>query len=383
MQGSRSPWRSADSWLAAGLVAMPLLLGLPLSQPAPWPEFEEVNLLRMTLIENTGRWLGTTSTADYVPVTVESLPRRKGSVVVNFEYGLPPDRVNHAMLPDGAVVETETIRPLHTRYIIDTPRATRLRLFLFDFPGWQVFVDGERVETELGKPEGFLVVPIEAGEHLIDVKFGSTPARTAGTLIALFSLTAALIIAWRLAGPPGPPPESPFRDGPILLTILLLTLLFIFFLEPSGTLHYNSQGETAEPAQQQLYADFGDQIALLGYDASATALEAGDTLYLTPYWKALQPLDINYQVFIHLLGPDGLVAQSDKINPGEFPTRRWPVDKYVRDEHQLQIPADLPPGEYEIAAGIWVQSDGWRLPLLDAEGEQLGDRLPLMSLKVE
>lgn len=379
----KSPWRSADSWLAAGLVALPLLLGLPLSQPAPWPEFNEVNHLRMSLIENTGRWLGTTSTADYVPVTVESLPQRKGSVVANFGLGLPPDRINHAMLPDGATVETETIRPLHTRYTLDTPRETRFRLFLFDFPGWQVFVDGQRVEAELGKPEGFLVIPVSEGRHVIDVKFGTTPARSAALIISLLSLAVALIAAWRLPNPPGLLPEYPFRDGPVLFTVLALTALFILVLEPSGLLHYNSQEHTAEPAQQQLYADFGEQIALLGYDTAASEVEAGDTLYLTLYWKALQDLDINYQVFVHLLGPDGLVTQSDKINPGEFPTRRWPDDKYVRDEHQLQIPADLPPGDYEVAAGLWVQGDGWRLPLLDAQGQQIGDRFSLMHLAVE
>jgi hypothetical protein len=376
-------WRSAGSWLAAALVALPILLGLPLSQPAPWPDFHEVNLLRMSLIENTGRWLGTTSTADYVPVTVESLPERKGSVVANFGLGLPPDRINHSMLPEGSTVETETIKPLHTRYTLNLPRDTRFRLFLFDFPGWQVYIDGERAQTELGKPEGFIVIPVSAGQHIIDVQFGSTPARTAAALISLASLIAALFVAWRLPAVPGPMPQGPFADGPVLLATLLLFTLFVFILEPSGILHYNSQGTTAEPAQEHVYADFGEQIALLGFDVSSDQIKAGDTLYLTLYWKAQQGLDINYQVFVHLLGPDGLVAQSDKINPGEFPTRRWPMDNYVRDEHQLQIPADLAPGVYELYTGLWVQSDGWRLPLLDSQGEQVGDRFKLMELTIQ
>jgi hypothetical protein len=336
----------------------------------------------MSLIENTGRWLGTTSTADYVPVTVESLPQRKGSVVANFGLGLPPDRINHAMLPEGSTVETETIKPLHTRYTLTLPRDTRFRLFLFDFPGWQVFIDGERAQTELGKPEGFIVIPVTAGTHIIDVQFGSTPARTAAAFISLASLIAALFVAWRLPAVPGPMPQRPFGDGPVLLVTLLLFTLFVFILEPSGILHYNSQGITAEPAKEQVYADFGEQIALLGFDAASDQIKAGDTLYFTLYWKAQQGLDINYQVFVHLLGPDGLVAQTDKINPGEFPTRRWPVDKYVRDEHQLQIPADLAPGVYELYTGLWVQSDGWRLPLLDSQGEQVGDRFKLMELTV-
>ncbi len=378
-----SPWRSGNAWLTAVLVAFPLLAGLPLSQPAPWPDFAEVNHLRMSLIENTGRWLGTTSTADYVPATVETLPARKGSVVANFGLGLPPDRVNHEMLPEGSHIETETIRPLHTRYTISVPRATRLRLYLFDFPGWQVRIDGQRVITELGRPEGFLVIPVPAGEHVVDVQFGSTPARSLALALTLASLLVMFLIAWRLPNVPGLQPQRPFRDGPILVTVLALFALFVFFLEPSAVLHYNSSGRVAEPAGQAAYADFGEQIALLGFDIQPQTAEAGRPLDLSLYWKAQSPLPINYQVFVHLLGPDGLVAQSDKINPGEFPTRRWPLDKYVRDDHRLELPADLAPGIYTLAAGVWVQNEGWRLPLLDEQGRQIGDSYPLLTIEVQ
>ena len=79
--------------------------------PSPWPDFNEVNHLRMSLIENTGRWLGTTSTADYVPVTVESLPERKGSVVANFGLGLPPDRIALSTVPPTAPPAPSGTRP--------------------------------------------------------------------------------------------------------------------------------------------------------------------------------------------------------------------------------------------------------------------------------
>ncbi len=378
------------SWASAGVTAVfvlfPILLGLPLSQPPPWPDFGEVNHLRMTMIENTGRWLGTTSTADYVPATVETFPERKGSVVSNFAAGLPPDRINHAMLPAGSTIETETIRPLLTRYTIDTPRATRLRLFLFDFPGWQVRIDGERVETELGKPEGFLVIPVPAGRHIIDVEFGDTPARSLAALISLVTLAVTLLAAWRLPRQDMHLRETRFgrSDWLVLGCVVLITAVFAFLLVPSNSLHFNSRGNTAEPAQSALYADFGEQIALLGFDASQTTARPGEIVDITLYWKAQQPLDINYQVFVHVLGLDGtLAAQSDKLNPGEFPTRRWPDDKYVRDVNSLLLPQELPAGDYVVATGIWVASEGWRLPLLDAGGQQIGDNVTLFILKVE
>jgi hypothetical protein len=287
------------------------------------------------------------------------------------------------MLPDGAAIETEVVRPLLTRYKMYTPRETRLRLYQFDFPGWTVRIDGEEVETELGRPEGFLVIPVPAGEHVIEVEFGSTPARTLGLVISMVSLMLMALVGWRMPARKGRQPEKSFRDWPVLIVVLTLVAVTLLILEPTDVLHYHSQGKRAEPAQVAAYADFGEQLALLGYDVSDTSAKPGDTIDLTLYWKALDELDINYQVFIHVFDGEELVAQSDKLNPGEFPTRRWPTDKYVRDEHQIILPEGLRPGTYDVAIGAWVQGDGWRLPLLDAQGMQVGDRFPIFELEVD
>ena len=178
---SRSPYLQMGT---AVCVLIPLFFGLSLSQPNPWSDFGEVNTLRMSLIEHEGRWLGTTSTADFVPATVDTIPERNGHVVAGIYQGETLDRVNRFTLPEGATVVTEEIRPLHIRYTMETPQKTQLRLFLFDFPGWQVKVDGEHVETELGRPEGFIVVPVPQGTHQIDVRFGSTMARQLGFFIS-------------------------------------------------------------------------------------------------------------------------------------------------------------------------------------------------------
>jgi hypothetical protein len=369
--------------VTAVLVLLPILSGLPLSQPAPWPDFAEVNHLRISLIENTGRWLGTTSTADYVPATVDIIPPRKGSVVANFGLGLPPDRINRDALPDEATIETQVLRPLHTRYILDTPRATRLRLYLFDFPGWQVRIDGELAETELGRPEGFLVIPVPAGRHQVDVAFGSTPPRTAASAISLAALAGVLLVAWRLPGLAPPRERGRFRDWLILGAVVALTALFAFLLEPSGWLHDSSPAGIAEPAQVQADANLGDQVALLGYDLEPAVIGPGQSLAVTLYWQAQRPLEINYQSFVHLIAPDGaLAAQSDHLNPGDYPTRRWPLEKYVRDRHEIVLPPDLPPGDYTLRTGLWVQSEGWRLPLFDASGVQIGDSIPMARLTI-
>jgi hypothetical protein len=390
----RPYWGDGVGWVTAVLVALPLLLGLPLSQPAPWPDFGEVNRLRLTMLENSGRWLGTTSTADFVPATVEMLPGRSGAVTAGFSNNSPLDRVNRPTLPEGTAVQMTEVTPLHFRYQVTAPESFRLRLFLFDFPGWQVRLNGELIETELGRPEGFIVVPVPAGEHLVEVRFGSTPPRTAGWMLAGFSLLLALAggFVWWLAGVDrtGLEPSSianlsdwPGLERRVLWMVVGITAVFLLILQPLNLLHYHSTGFQAALARQSLFADFGDQIALIGYDTGHQSANPGEIIDVSLYWKAMNDLDISYQVFVHLLAPDGfLVSQSDKINPGEFPTRRWPLDKYVLDHHRLYVPEGIAPGQYAVSVGLWVQDEGWRLPVME-NGRQAGDSYQLFVLTVQ
>lgn len=371
-------------------IALPIVFALPLSQLAPWAPFGEANTLRMSLIENSGRWLGTTSTADYVPATVIMLPERRGTVVAPLAEGLPPDRVNWEAMPEGTVVTAENVRPLLIRYHVEAPKQFRLRLYLFDFPGWRVTVDGVPATTELAEPEGFIVVLVPQGEHVVEVRFGSTLPRTVGWLLAGLSVVGLVAGAFWLGktgAKPAPStmgyPRERFSDWPIVATIGGL-IAVVLLIQPLGLFHHQSQGRQLDVPATQQYANFGDQIALLGYHINEDTFNPGDTVNLTLYWQALRALDIDYQAFVHILDANGeLVAQSDKLNPGEFPTRRWPLDRYVSDQYRIALPPTLPPGVYTVAAGIWVQSEGWRLPLFDESGQSIGDRLELFSLRVK
>jgi hypothetical protein len=386
------PKRIGD-FVPAVLVGGTLLMALPLSQVLPWPaDFGPTSAARVVESELAGRWLGTTSTADFVPATVDVLPKPVSSLLQDLFNGRELDRVNRASLPPGTAVVSEEVTPLHYRYHSTSDRDYLLRLFLFDFPGWEAAVDGERVEIEIGRPEGFVVVPVPAGEHVIDVHFGNTPARGAAVWVSGLSLVGVVVVGWRLRRRKVDGDEvgaamgrRVWRPGMAVGAAALMVFLgYLLILNPAGVLRYESANYVVEPAEMKVMVNFGEQIALIGYDLDGGHLTAGDNLDLTLYWQALQPLDINYQVFVHLQAEDGtLVAQSDKLNPGDFPTGRWPVDRYVRDEHVLAIPAGLPPGVYRLSAGLWVVSEGWRLPLLDESGLQVGDHYTAESWLLE
>jgi hypothetical protein len=236
-------------------------------------------------------------------------------------------------LPEGVVVEWEELSPLHFRYEVNAPEELMFRLFLFDFPGWTVRVDGEIVETELGRPEGFIVVPLTAGQHVVDVRFQDTPARTLAWVLSglalLGTLAAALRIS-RVTPQPAPPTihHSPFTlsDWWVLGTVLGITAVTLLILQPFNALHYNSVNYVVEPAQNRLFADFGEQIALTGFDAPATAAQPGDTMTVTLVLAGATAVRHQLPELCPRAGARWpLVAQSDHLNPANFPhgAGRW------------------------------------------------------------
>ena len=381
-----------QQWLPATLVGGILLLAMPLSQVTPWPsDFGPTDTLAVAAKEWQGLWLGTTSTSDFVPVTVDLIPAPQDSVNVGLRDGGMVDRVNRATLPAGTTVSGSEVNGLHFRYEIDSDKAFPLRLFLFDFPGWEARIDGEPVKTELGRPEGFLIVPVPAGIHLVDVQFKDTYPRQLGWFLSGLSLLAVVVGAYYLRRHEevieGPVQES---TNPLMLWLPLgLMALFVLVLAPAGWLRLESAGQVAEPADNVLYGNMGDQIALLGYDLSDESPAAGDTVTLTLYWKALQPLERNYQVYVHLFwqpadGAEPIFwGQADKINPGEFPTERWPTDRYVRDYHELAINPDTGPGRLILRTGLWFQEEGWRLDRLDDTGTVIDDGIEITILELD
>jgi hypothetical protein len=120
------------------------------------------------------------------------------------------------------------------------------------------------------------------------------------------------------------------------------------------------------------YTEFGDSLALLGYDVA----QVGAAVHLKLYWQALAPMAEDYTVFVHLLDAgDNLLDQRDgQPDGGAYPTSIWDRGEVVVEE--LFLP--LPPVSWQLAIGVYRLETLARLPARDGAGRQLpGDRLLL------
>jgi hypothetical protein len=110
----------------------------------------------------------------------------------------------------------------------------------------------------------------------------------------------------------------------------------------------------------QLDAGFGapEELRLTGYRYTSGPLSAGDQISGTLLWEARRQPAANYTAFVHLLDAAGKqVAGFDQPPAAErFPTSRWQPGDRSRNDFRFSLPADLPPGVYQLWAGLY-QSD--------------------------
>ncbi len=71
------------------------------------------------------------------------------------------------------------------KFDLEVKEETSLQLSLYDFPGWAVWVDGERVITNHDNFLGLVSFQVPLGEHQVEARFLNTPVRSLGNLFSL------------------------------------------------------------------------------------------------------------------------------------------------------------------------------------------------------
>ncbi len=138
-----------------------------------------------------------------------------------------------------------------------------------------------------------------------------------------------------------------------------------------------------EAAAEGAY-NFADLLLLRAVDLAAPAAAPGGQVSVTLTWQGLQAMPEDYTVFVHLLGPDGLVHGQVDAWPvsGTRATSGWPPGELIRDPYLIPVPADAPPGEYLVEVGLYLLATNERLPVLNADGAPVENRVILPGLTI-
>ena len=258
--------------------------------------------------------------------------------------------------PALAALTVEQWSPTRCDLGVVAPHDTVVRLHSFYFPGWRAKVDGQSVETYPSSSLGLLTLAVPAGEHQISVQFENTLPRWIGAFLSL--ITALGVSIWLIAS----------RRGRVVAYFLIAIIVL-------GGIWLWQGNRQATASPRPAWANFGDQFALAGYEITPPA--SGDrTLELELWWLGLTRPAQDYKIFVHVDDEAGhRWAQHDREPVFNMaPTTRWETNELVSDHYVLDLPADLPAGEYQVFVGLYAKDTAVNMDLLDEMKNPQGQR---------
>ncbi len=167
-----------------------------------------------------------------------------------------------------------------------------------------------------------------------------------------------------------------------------------------GNLSVTAQDHPVDTSH--LLANFRQRVGLMGATARSNgqrrqapwpdpiSVQPGDIIHLAFRWESLAPAEESYTIFIHLIDlANQPVVDNLDYTPlgGAMPTHlwipKWLPGQQMSDPYRMQVPAELPPGEYLIEVGLYEMVGKRRLLMSDLDGNLIGDRYILGEVVVE
>ena len=358
--------RRAGAAVAIAALSLIVIAGMAKLDPALsplWYAFSSDQISKLDMFER-GRY-GFALFADYTPLAMKV----KSEELAASRPTDAPIADPLSVTPAITVLEESPHRvTLHVRTAAPIP----LRFHRIYFPGWQIRVDGEAVETQASAAMGLVTATLPAGDHRVQIAFEDTPVRRLAGLISVLTVAILAVIGLR----------SPGRTR--FLSLSLAAMALVVFLIATATLRLADA-----PRRPISYAaNFQDEIHLVGYHLSQSSWNPGDTLTVRLYWFVQQTPPKDYKVFIHLLpGDDDDAGKLTQLDTAPFlgfgAATRWQPGELIVDEYSLPLPEDTPTGVYRLVVG-WYDPDTMRnLVVRDAPSVLPGDRLLLTPITVQ
>jgi hypothetical protein len=370
------------AWLAIpAAVALLILESVPALYPRMCREEPFPTIVTVHDYERATGLVGVDPEGSYFPRTVRERP--SGSPLeADYRAGRPPQRFDATVLPPGATLDAE-YDGLAATARVTTPEAFTARYLSFDYPGWQVTVDGRPVATAPEDPTGLIAFPVPAGTHDIRVAWTMTPLRlilSSLSVMALVLTGLALVTLWiqpQHATPGLTASPTPASDGRLLLALALLGVGLLGFKLLVVDRTETPFRRSAAPPVAQPAALTGGALRLDGHSLSRETVPAGETFDIDMAWTAIAPPQVDYQTNIWLVGPEGLVwsdkgTERPRLYEDAPPTRLWASGEWGWDSREVRVLPGTPPGVYDLVLTLFDKATLQPVTLTGPDGAVVG-----------
>lgn len=296
---------------------------------------------------------GTTSTDEFLPVSVAIVPEPTGFVLESLQAGAV-QRINLSQFPQARITPQQQ-DPLALSWHIASSSAFTLEILQFYFPEWQATLNGAHIDLRPSAPYGLSLVDLPAGDYTLSLVYQPSLWRVIAWGLSLEAATLALVLAWafqRRRASTGLMP-SPALALPMLTPRMSLALAgFILALSLSAPLWLRTSLQSTDTpllAEQPLQLTLGT-LDLGGYDWQVIDEQMWRVAL---YWRLPVGVSARLNSFVHVLDKTGaIVAQVDKADFAAISrSPAWQTGLWHRDVYLLHLPPEAEPAQ--IRVGVW------------------------------
>ncbi len=174
---------------------------------------------------------------------------------------------------------------------------------------------------------------------------------------------------------------------------------------------YTVPRQTDTPPTTPVDASLGGLLTLRGFDLTPGPWTRGQTVHLSTYWQAQQPIPTDYRIFVHMVDASGAAvanfdhwpfepnadfhiadaalhpaylgggAPANYPNAGLIPTHLWLPGQTLKETITLPVD-DLPPGTYTLQIGLFDPASGARLDVPDSFAGGVENQIVLSTVEL-
>jgi hypothetical protein len=139
-------------------------------------------------------------------------------------------------------------------------------------------------------------------------------------------------------------------------------------------------GEYPNPQDQ----NFNNEIKLIGYKYDRQVINENQDLEVTLYWQALDDIETDYTVQVHLLSEDGQIVSSTIGRPinGDSPTNTWNDGDLIEDAHKLFVKPGTSTGSYLIDIALLETASNRPQNIVADDGHWINNHLILAPIRI-
>ncbi|MBI3342464.1 glycosyltransferase family 39 protein [Candidatus Curtissbacteria bacterium] len=139
-------------------------------------------------------WQISKTSFEYAPNGVKLIRGANGINELDLQKNeLPTEKVQ--LVTGIGTINVLESKPQQTIVSADMKNQGIIKANIFNFPGWNLFIDGQKQEIDDNNKLKLITFPVSKGNHTIELKFENTPIRSLANTISLISLLILALLS--------------------------------------------------------------------------------------------------------------------------------------------------------------------------------------------